>query len=50
MFFPREMTEVELIVPSKDLLGVAKVLSGHGIFHQVDSTYLGLENLGPSSW
>ena len=50
MFFPKEMTEVELIVPSKDLLAVAKVLSGHGIFHQVDSTYLGLENLGPSSW
>jgi V/A-type H+-transporting ATPase subunit I len=50
MFFPREMTEVELIVPSKDLLAVAKVLSGHGVFHQLDSTYLGLENLGPSSW
>ena len=50
MFFPREMTEVELIVPSKDLLAVAKVLSGHGVFHQVDSTYLGLENLGPSNW
>ena len=50
MFFPREMTEVELIVPSKDLLAVAKVLSGHGVFHQVDSTYLGLENLGPNSW
>jgi V/A-type H+-transporting ATPase subunit I len=44
------MTEVELIVPSKDLLAVAKVLSGHGVFHQVDSTYLGLENLGPSTW
>ncbi|HUE99980.1 MAG TPA: V-type ATPase 116kDa subunit family protein [Anaerolineales bacterium] len=50
MFFPKEMTEVELIVPSKDLLAVAKVLSGHGVFHQVDSTYLGLENLGPSTW
>ena len=50
MFFPREMKEVELIVPSKDLLAVAKVLSGHGVFHQVDSTYLGLENLGPNSW
>lgn len=50
MFFPREMTEVELIVPSKDLLAVAKVLSGHGVFHQVDSTYLGLENMGPSTW
>ncbi len=50
MFFPREMTEVELIVPSKDLVAVAKVLSGHGVFHQVDSTYLGLESLGPSAW
>src|SRR5512134_268566 len=50
MFFPREMAEVELIVPSKDLLAVAKVLSGHGVFHQVDSTYLGLENLGPNTW
>ena len=50
MFFPKEMTEVELIVPSKDLLAVAKVLSGRGVFHQVDSTYLGLENLGPNIW
>jgi V/A-type H+-transporting ATPase subunit I len=50
MFFPKEMTEVELIVPSKDLVAVAKVLSGHGVFHQVDSTYLGLESLGPSAW
>ena len=50
MFFPREMTEVELIIPSKDLVAVTKVLSGHGVFHQVDSTYLGLENLGPSAW
>jgi V/A-type H+-transporting ATPase subunit I len=50
MLFPREMTEVELIVPSKDLLPATKVLSGHGVFHQVDSTYLGLENLGPSIW
>jgi len=50
MFFPKEMSEVELIVPTKDLVAVAKVLSGHGVFHQVDSTYLGLENLGPSTW
>lgn len=50
MFFPREMTEVEFIIPSKDLVAVAKVLSGRGVFHQVDSTYLGLENLGPSTW
>jgi V/A-type H+/Na+-transporting ATPase subunit I len=50
MFFPEAMTEVELIVPSKDLLAVTKVLGSHGVFHQVDSTYLGLENLGPNTW
>ena len=30
MFFPEAMTEVELIVPSKDLLAVTKVLAGKG--------------------
>jgi V/A-type H+-transporting ATPase subunit I len=50
MLFPREMTEVELIVPSKDLLAVTKALGSHGVFHELDSTYMGLENLGPSSW
>src|SRR5215510_13498103 len=50
MFFPEAMTEVELIVPSKDLLAVTKVLGAQGVFHQIDSTYLGLENLGPSTW
>lgn len=41
MFFPKEMTEIELIVPAKDLMGVTKVLSGHGVFHQADSNYPG---------
>ena len=50
MFFPEAMTEVELIVPSKDLLAVTKILGKQGVFHQIDSTYLGLENLGPSTW
>jgi len=50
MFFPREMTEVELIIPSKDLVAVAKVLSGRGVFHQLDSTYLGMENAAPTVW
>ncbi|HSA99430.1 MAG TPA: V-type ATPase 116kDa subunit family protein [Anaerolineales bacterium] len=50
MFFPEAMTEVELIVPSKDLLAVTKVLGNRGVFHQIDSTYLGLENLGPNTW
>ena len=50
MFFPKPMSEVELIVPSKDLLAVTKVLGNQGVFHQIDSTYLGLENLGPNTW
>src|SRR5690349_24804082 len=50
MFFPEAMNEVELIVPSKDLLPVTKVLGNRGVFHQIDSTYLGLENLGPNTW
>ncbi len=39
MFFPKEMMEIELIVPAKYLLAVTKVLSGHGVFHQADSSY-----------
>ena len=50
MLFPKEMSEVELIVPSKDLVAVAKVISGQGVFHQVDSAYLGSENAGPNGW
>jgi len=50
MFFPEAMSEVELIVPSKDLLAVTKVLGNRGVFHQIDSTYLGLENMGPNTW
>ena len=40
MFFPQEMSEIELIVPEKDLLAVTNVLAGRGIFHQVDSSHL----------
>jgi V/A-type H+/Na+-transporting ATPase subunit I len=50
MFFPKEMSEVELIVPSKDLVAVTKALSGYGVFHQVDSAYLGVEGMGPNVW
>jgi V/A-type H+/Na+-transporting ATPase subunit I len=50
MFFPKTMTEVELIVPAKDLVSVTKVLGARGSFQQVDSTYLGVENLGPNTW
>jgi len=50
MFFPEAMTEVQLIVPAKDLLAVTDVLGTRGVFHQIDSTYLGLENAGPNTW
>ncbi len=40
MFFPRAMTEIEVVVPSDDLLEVTKMIGDQGIFHQVDSAYL----------
>jgi V/A-type H+-transporting ATPase subunit I len=43
MFYPQAMTEVDLIVPAKDLLAVTNVLAGQGVFHQIDSSYLGSE-------
>ena len=52
MFYPQEMTEVELIVPEKDLLTVTRLLSGQGIFHQADATYLSTdkESTSATSW
>ncbi|MBI2759072.1 MAG: hypothetical protein HYX49_10390 [Chloroflexi bacterium] len=44
MFFPQAMTEMELIVPEKDLLQVTSILAGQGIFHQVDASYLSSNN------
>ncbi len=41
MLYPQEMTEIEMIVPTRDLLAVTKILSGHGIFHQGESGYTG---------
>ncbi len=38
MFFPKAMSEIELIVPAKDLLAVTRVLSSYGVFHQTDSS------------
>ncbi len=40
MFYPQSMTEIELIVPAKDLVPVTRVLSGQGVFQQTDSNYL----------
>jgi hypothetical protein len=43
MFFPEEMTEIELIIPERDLLSITKVLAGQALFHQVDASYLNSE-------
>ena len=40
MIFSQSMTEVELIVPSKDMLPVTRLLANQGIFHQADASYL----------
>ena len=37
MIFPKAMSEIELIVPAGDLLQVAKILAGKGLFHQVEA-------------
>ena len=52
MFFPEAMTEVELIVPAKDLLAVTKALTGRGTFQQVDSSYLSpeIKSAAPNTW
>ena len=50
MFFPKTMSEIELIVPSKDMLAVTKVLSGHGVFHQTDSNYPGVATGSQNTW
>jgi V/A-type H+-transporting ATPase subunit I len=42
MFFPQEMTEVELIVPEEKAVAVTNVLAEAGTFHQVDASYVKL--------
>ncbi len=53
MFYPQAMTEIELIVPARDLLAVTRVLSNEGVFQQAESSYLGLDTNTPradNSW
>jgi len=52
MFFPQAMTEMELIIPEKDLLAITKVLAGQGTFHQVDASHLksGSDRDASDSW
>ncbi len=46
MFYPQKMTEVEIIVPAKDLLAVTRALSGQGVFSQTDVNYLSSDKHG----
>lgn len=52
MIFPQAMTELELIVPARDLLAVTRVLSNEGVFQQADSSYVGASsaNKGDKTW
>ncbi len=52
MFYPQEMTEIEIIAPTKDLLAVTKALSGQGIFSQTDVNYLNADkgSQQPNQW
>jgi V/A-type H+-transporting ATPase subunit I len=43
MFFPEEMTEVELVLPAEKAVAVTGVLAEAGIFHQIDSSYASTE-------
>jgi V/A-type H+-transporting ATPase subunit I len=43
MFYPQEMTEIELIVPEQDALAVTGALAEQGVFHQTDASYLSSE-------
>jgi len=49
MFYPQEMTEIEIIAPAKDLIAITKVLSGQGIFSQTDVNYLGSDKNHPQA-
>jgi V/A-type H+/Na+-transporting ATPase subunit I len=52
MLYPLSMTEVELIVPARDMVGVTRTLAGQMGFHQIDTSYLSTDNkLKPTeSW
>ena len=49
MFFPKEMTEIQMVVPSEDLVTVTKSISDQGIFQTADSSYMTLQNENKST-
>jgi V/A-type H+-transporting ATPase subunit I len=52
MFYPQEMTEIEIIVPTKHLLPVTNLLGKQGVFSQTDVNYLGSDKQSeqPNLW
>jgi len=52
MFFPKAMSEIELVVPAKDVLTVTRILSGHRVFHQVDgaAAVAGQDHASEATW
>lgn len=52
MFFPKAMSEVELIVPARDMLKVTRLLSGRGVFHQRETgnSEFGRDGSGGMDW
>ena len=43
MFFPQEMTQVSLFIPTRDLMAVTKDLADQRVFHQVDGSFFRLK-------
>lgn len=52
MFYSQSMSEIELVVPAKDILAVTRILGGQGVFQQIDGSYLNAEtrNGQPNDW
>jgi V/A-type H+-transporting ATPase subunit I len=40
MFYPQEMTEIELVVPKRDVVTVSGILAEEGVFHQIDASHI----------
>jgi hypothetical protein len=40
MLYAREMTQIDLVVPERDVIAITEVLATEGIFHQIDASYL----------
>ena len=40
MFYPQAMTEIELVIPTRDLPAMTDVLARQGVLHQVDASFL----------